>query len=161
MGRSRSLNKLFAETDGSPLAEVIAKTARLKSIREQILDYIPASLRPLIDLAEDNHGTLTLVCQSGTVANRLRFMETQLLTQINSNQRLPQLQGIKTVVRSNKLPAGHYRPTKGAGKYCPTMSDATAALIEQTSSAVSNPELAKALKKLAGDRGVRQQNKPD
>lgn len=155
MGRSRSLNKLFAETDGSPLAEVIASAARLKSIKKQILDYIPVSLRPHIELAESNRGTLTLVCETGAVANRLRFMETQLLDRINSNPNLPPRQRIKTIVRSNKLPAAKPAGANSVRKARPAISATTAALIEQTSSVISNPELAEALKNLAS-RGRQQ-----
>ncbi|MEL0083683.1 MAG: hypothetical protein VW985_11695, partial [Gammaproteobacteria bacterium] len=77
------------------------------------------------------------------------FMETQLLDRINSNPNLPPRQRIKTIVRSNKLPAAKPAGANSVRKARPAISATTAALIEQTSSVISNPELAKALKNLA------------
>ena len=146
MGRSRSLNKLFADAHGSPLAEIIAKTAKLKSLEQQILDHLPSALRPQIELAEADAATLTLICTSSVVANRLRFMETELLKKFNSDDQLPGFQKLRAIVSKDWQPVTRTDQIRETEK---RISDTSAQLIEQTSNVVNNPRLAQALKRLA------------
>lgn len=160
MGRSRSLNKLFAELSGDKLAEIIAKTARLKSTEQQILDQLPQEICPQVELGEIRDQTLTLICTSSAVATRLRFLETELLAKLSNNSDLPQLRQLRTLVRSrdhrqDPLSRGSAPAARGQ-----QISAASALLLEQTGAIVKNPRLATALKQLArhGSTGLQDLN---
>jgi len=148
MGRSLSLNKLFAEASGNELAEVIAKTAQLKSVEYFVFSNLPQELRAQIELAAVRDQTLTLICTSSLIANRLRFMETELLTKLNREEQLPTFLRIRAIVRRDWIQDQHSRSTSKTGKG-QTISAESTLLIEQTSTIVNNPRLASALKRLA------------
>ena len=148
MSRSRSLNKLFAEASGDKLAEIIAKTARLKSVEQLILSHLPQPLSASIEIADVNQQTLTLICANSVVASRLRFMETKLLETINSDERLPSIGKIRAIVRQ-QWQREKAVTAASDGKPEHSISTAAAQLIEQTSETISNPHLADALKRLA------------
>jgi hypothetical protein len=148
MSRSRSLNKLFTDATGGRLAEIIAKTARLKSVEQLITGHLPLPLGINIEVAGVNQQTLTLICASSVVASRVRFLETELLKTLNEDERLPSVTKIRAVVRQQWHADNAARKTI-EHKPEPAISRATAQLIEQTSETISNPHLASALKRLA------------
>jgi len=148
MSRVRSLNKLFTDATGDRLAEIVAKTARLKSVDQLITSLLPSPLHTNIEIAGVRQQTLTLLCASSVIASRVRFLETELLEALNGDERLPSVIKIRAVVRQQWQPD---TPTKNTSDQTsePAISRAAAQLIEQTSEAISNPHLASALKRLA------------
>lgn len=148
MSRVRSLNKLFTEATGDRLAEIIAKTARLKSVEQLMTSHLPHPLSTNIEVAGVRQQTLTLICASSVIASRVRFLETELLKTLNGDERLPSVIKIKAVVRQQYQPDTATNNTSDQTSE-PAISLAAAQLIEQTSETISDPHLASALKRLA------------
>ncbi|MDF1818890.1 MAG: DciA family protein [Immundisolibacteraceae bacterium] len=148
MSRSRSLNKLFTDATGDRLAEIIARTARLKSVEQLITGHLPRHLSANIEVAGVRQQTLTLICASSVIASRVRYLETELLKTLNSDERLPSVIKIRAVVHQYGQPDTTTTniPDKTSKR---AISREAAQLIEQTSGTISNPHLASALKRLA------------
>ena len=158
MSRSRSLNKLFNEAEGG-LAKVIARTAALSAIADQVSGVIPSLLRDQVWLGDIRDQTLTLICNSNVIANRLRFMEYQLLNELSGRNGLGEIHSLRVMVNRDWRPGSELLPRpaeREAGEIsqrAERLSDASAELIAQTSEGVRSPKLAEALKKLADRSG--------
>ena len=154
MGRSRSLNKLFNEAEGG-LAKVIAKTEALASIADKVTAAIPTLLQGQVWLGDIRDHTLTVICSSNVIANRLRFMEYQLLNELSGQHGLGEINQLRVKVNRDwradtavALP-GAKNNLSDPFQQTQRLSDSSAELIEQTSNCVRNPKLAEALKSLA------------
>ena len=155
MSRSRSLNKLFNDAEGV-LATVIARSAALSAIEAQVTEAIPTLLKQQVWLADIRDHTLTLICSSNVIANRLRFMEYQLLNELSGQHGLGLINQLKVKVNRDWREAnGHdHRATSRANiphglNKTQGISASSADLIKQTGLSVRNPKLAEALKRLA------------
>ena len=155
MSRSRSLNKLFNDAEGG-LAKVIARASALSAIADQVTGVIPSLLQEQVWLGDIRDQTLTLICYSNVIANRLRFMEYQLLNELSGRNGLGEIHHLRVMVNRDWRPDSKLSPRPPENKnYHPDdskqrLSDANAELIEQTSKSVHSPKLAEALKNLAG-----------
>ena len=155
MSRSRSLNKLFNDAEGV-LATVIARSAALSTIETQVNKAIPTLLKQQVWLADIRDHTLTLICSSNVIANRLRFMEYQLLNKLSGQHGLGEINQLQVKVnRDWRAANGHERLSSSRANHphglnkTQGISASSAELIEQTSRSVRNPKLAEALKSLA------------
>ena len=154
MSRSRSLNKLFDEADGV-LATVIARSAALKAIEDQVNSAIPTLLKQQVWLADIRDQTITLICNNNVIANRLRFMEYQILNELSGQRGLGEINQLRVKVNrdwrsdAEQPPSDKTATRTSQSSKAQRISDANAELIEQTSEGIRSPKLAAALKNLA------------
>ncbi len=149
MGRSRPLNKLFAEADDTRLAQVIATATQLITTQQLIVGLLPAELRSQVGLAELDTESLTLICASSAVSSRLRFLETDLLGRLGHLADLPTPNRLKIIVRQG-WSKDHLAGSADNKDLERKISAESANLLRQASAAIRNPRLQQALQRLAG-----------
>ncbi len=148
MSRHLSINKILLTAEGS-LGRVAEHAMRLHNIEKRIIELLPGSIRQHTLLADHSAKSLTLVATTAAVAARLRYLEPDLIRQLNNMKGAGQLEQIKVVIASQR---GTSRPGNKTGQPVDPkpFSGATRELLEQTGKSVRNPRLAAALLKLSG-----------
>lgn len=124
------------------MADILGRARFLARIRAALLEILPATAAPHLQVAayEDYH--LRLHVANAAWATRLRYMETQLARALAQRMRL-QVDGVRIKVRPVDL--GRLEPVRRA-RY---MSATTKRHLEQTAGYIDDGPLACALRRLA------------
>lgn len=124
------------------MADILGRARFLARIRAALLEILPATTAPHLQVAAYEDYQLRLHVANAAWATRLRYMETQLARALAQRMRL-QVDGIRIKVRPVDL--GPFAPVRRA-RY---MSPATRRHLEQTAGYIDNGPLAEALCRLA------------
>ena len=98
--RAKSVADSLSHPSQGDLKALLEKANRLKSVSQSIENHLPQELQAHCRVGTINDNVLTLYTDSPNWANRLRYISSQLLTQLRASQ-YPSLMSIEIKVKPN------------------------------------------------------------
>ncbi len=144
MPDNSALNHLLGHKD-SPLAFMARKAQEIQKLSQYIKQALPESQRDKVNVANVENGIVILFAANHSLANQLRYQQSQLLTHLRQHEKYSGLAGIKIELaltppnESAKIPRTQRSQT----------SNETIIQIRETASTTSHPGLKAQLLALA------------
>lgn len=137
----RKLYQLLSPAEGT-LSRLLQRSSRLEKLQKRVESLLPAGAVEHCRVINLRDNTLLLSVDSTAWATRLRYLQQAMIAELRDGG-LPQLQGIQIRVAPVSMPAvKHHRTAK--------LSSQAATDIKACAESIADPELRKALLRLAG-----------
>lgn len=127
------------------LAFVLQKVKHLSNINQIVLPLLDPSYRDMCQVANIEGDKLIIAVKTSAIATQLHFQTVELLNAFRKHPNLARIKHIKVKV-SQSLPT---RLNQKPNRKVETFTPATAALIEELSEGMEDPELQAIMKRIA------------
>jgi len=141
----KDISTLLSDENSTRLSEIVAKSKELQVLNTLLKQNLEAPLRDHCIVANFRDGTLVIAADSGAWSTQLRYLCPTLLEPLRKHKEFSSLCRIEFYVSpKDKV----QRKDDNSGRLQP-LNDQTVELLNQTADGIDDPDLHKALKKLA------------
>lgn len=144
MSKPRAITELLANNFSGPLEQTIQRSKKLHQLTRWIQNILSPELAAHCHVQNIRNSSLIMACDSTVWATRLRYQTPTLLETLRRDAGLNDLIDIQIRVQPAE------QPPKQQTKHHATLSTDAAYCIQQCSESISDPELRRALERLAG-----------
>lgn len=141
MSKPRSIRSMLAGQGGS-VERLLDRAHRLAELEKRVRAHLPLSLAPHCRIANLRAGILVIQTDSATWHTKLRFLLPGLTRRLREEPGLAELRGIELRVAPSS------EPRQRAGRR-QRLSEASAELLRSSAEATADPDLRRALQRLA------------